>query len=221
MGGVATDPVAAFTLGLLLVGAFQVGLFYVQLRLIRETLGPAKEAAEAAKESANALVAAESARVLIFPVGHNYWQVAGKFAAMYPNSPEMGAFSENVKVWYSFKNYGKTPGILKHASVRLEHSKNPPESVTTSGFMPLVDLPVERVIDAGKALDRRPCDLAATLTMEDAIGIAAGDTSIWLIGYVAYDDVFERECTQDFLYKLLPAGGGFVRYYDKSTYRQA
>lgn len=48
------DPVADFTLGLVLVGAFQVGLFYVQLQLIGKSLRDAKIAAEAAKESADA-----------------------------------------------------------------------------------------------------------------------------------------------------------------------
>ena len=34
----ATDPIAVFTLCLVLVGAFQVGLFYVQLKIIRDSL---------------------------------------------------------------------------------------------------------------------------------------------------------------------------------------
>jgi hypothetical protein len=48
------DPVAVFTLCLVLVGAFQVGLFYVQLKLIRVSLTDAKIAADAAKDGAKA-----------------------------------------------------------------------------------------------------------------------------------------------------------------------
>jgi hypothetical protein len=48
------DLTADFTLGLVIVGLFQVGLFYVQLRIIRESLDDAKEAADAAKTAANA-----------------------------------------------------------------------------------------------------------------------------------------------------------------------
>lgn len=48
------DATADFTLGLIFVGAAQVVLFYVQLKLIREGLVGAKEAADAAKEAANA-----------------------------------------------------------------------------------------------------------------------------------------------------------------------
>jgi len=46
----ATDPIAIFTLCLVFVGVFQVGLFYVQLRLIRKSLDDAKMAAEAARD---------------------------------------------------------------------------------------------------------------------------------------------------------------------------
>jgi hypothetical protein len=50
----AADPVAAFTLGLLIVGIFQAGFFFVQLHLIRESLTDAKIAADAAKRAAKA-----------------------------------------------------------------------------------------------------------------------------------------------------------------------
>jgi hypothetical protein len=45
---------AIFTLGLVFVGCFQVGLFYVQLRLIGESLRDAKKAADAAESTATA-----------------------------------------------------------------------------------------------------------------------------------------------------------------------
>src|ERR1700733_13945656 len=40
------DATAVFTLGLVLVGIFQAGLFYFQLRLIRESLVDAKVSAD-------------------------------------------------------------------------------------------------------------------------------------------------------------------------------
>jgi hypothetical protein len=52
--GVATDPVAAFTLGIFLVGLAQAAFFYVQLKLIRESLTDAKLAAKAAERAAKA-----------------------------------------------------------------------------------------------------------------------------------------------------------------------
>jgi hypothetical protein len=53
--GMASDDwLALFTLGLVVVGGIQVRLFWVQLRLIRESLNDAKLAADAAKEAADA-----------------------------------------------------------------------------------------------------------------------------------------------------------------------
>jgi hypothetical protein len=66
------DPIADFTLGLVLVGIFQVGLFYVQLQLIGKSLVDAKESADAAKGAAGAAerqakAAEESLKVLERP----------------------------------------------------------------------------------------------------------------------------------------------------------
>jgi hypothetical protein len=86
---------------------------------------------------------------------------------------------------------------------------------------PMIQLPVERVITYGNSTGDIPCALDDYLTMADAIEIAEGKKSIWLVGYMIYDDVFDRECTQRFLYKLDRTEGTFIRYYDKSTYRKA
>src|SRR5580693_4199911 len=48
------SAIAIFTLGLVFVGAAQLVLFYVQLKLIREGLAGTKEAADAAQGAARA-----------------------------------------------------------------------------------------------------------------------------------------------------------------------
>jgi hypothetical protein len=48
------DATGIFTLGLVIVGGVQIAVFLRQLRLIRESLTPAKDAAFAARDSANA-----------------------------------------------------------------------------------------------------------------------------------------------------------------------
>jgi hypothetical protein len=49
---VVADPIAVFTLCLALTGAFQVGLFYVQLKIIRESLVDAKRIVSKRREGA-------------------------------------------------------------------------------------------------------------------------------------------------------------------------
>jgi hypothetical protein len=60
------DAAGFFTLWLVIVGGGQVALFLWQLRLIKRTLGPAEEAARAAKLNAEAVMAAEGAQ--LFPI---------------------------------------------------------------------------------------------------------------------------------------------------------
>jgi hypothetical protein len=55
---------ALFTLGLIVVGSVQVWLFFVQLRLIRESLTDAKIAAGAAKDAAGAAKTSADASLL-------------------------------------------------------------------------------------------------------------------------------------------------------------
>jgi hypothetical protein len=178
----------------------------------------AKRAADAAKESADASVAVEAARVLIYPDSHNYWSAAGQFAAQFPNSPEMGTTSTNVTVRYFFRNYGKTLATLKEIRVQLEISANPPErSIDTTA---LGKLPTELVIEAAESTVDLTCRYGPFLSVADAIAINSGETSFWLTGHVIYDDVFGREGTQRFLYKLRPEKG-FIRYFDQTTFRKA
>jgi hypothetical protein len=108
------DAAGFFTFLLVLVGGFQVVLFYVQLRLIRESLDDAKIAADAATVAANAAtrqakIAEESFAklerpyIFIFDVG--IFQIDGKSPVGDPR----------VYVTYSVANYGKTPAIIKYA----------------------------------------------------------------------------------------------------------
>jgi hypothetical protein len=61
------DAAGFFTFALVIVGALQAALFFVQLKFIRESLGPAKEAAKAAQAAAEALPTVERAYVFMVP----------------------------------------------------------------------------------------------------------------------------------------------------------
>jgi hypothetical protein len=181
------------------------------------TLDAAKRAAAAAKETADVSVTVEAARVLIYPKSHDYWKIAGQFAAQFPDSPAR-ITDGNVLALFSFRNHGKTFAILKEFRAQLERSANPPErSIDT---IVLGNLPTELVIEPAMSTGDFICH-GPLLSVADAIEINSDEMSIWLIGHVVYDDVFGREGTQRFLYKLRPENGGFVRYFDQTTFRKA
>jgi hypothetical protein len=177
----------------------------------------ARIAAESAKQSADAAIAVESARLLCFPQSHNYWEAVGQWASRWPNSPGMGPLGNTVEAHFVFKNYGKTPAILKEVRGALEHRKEPPEML--GGSAPYLGLPIEQVIGHGLLTDDFKVEIPHFFTMAEAIAMSNDDGAIWLRGQVVYDDVFGREGTQWFIYRLNRTGG-FTRFYEKSSYRK-
>jgi hypothetical protein len=201
---------AVLTGGLVLTAVYQG---YFLLRADRT----ARIAAESAKQSADAAIAIESARLLCFPQSHNYWEAVGQYANRWPNSPQMGPLQNTVEARLAFKNYGKTPAILKEVCAALEHRKEPPEML--GGSAPYLGLPVEQVIGHGVLTDEFKVEMPHFFTMAEAIAMSNDDGAIWLRGRVVYDDVFGREGTQWFIYRLNRTGG-FTRFYEKSSYRK-
>ena len=97
------------------------------------------------------------------------------------------------------------------------HEGEPP-TIDRSGTV--LELPLETVIGANLATPEMGLAVQETLTMRDAIDIAQGKKSVWLYGTITYGDVFDRICDQQFLFRLHPTSGSFIRYYDRSTYRR-
>lgn len=87
----AEDPVGFFTLCLVAVGLFQVGLFYVQLHLIRKGLTPAQQAADAAKAASVHIPTVERA---------------------YVSGGAMRLMAKPEEFRCAINNYGKTPAFI-------------------------------------------------------------------------------------------------------------
>jgi hypothetical protein len=116
--GVATDPVAAFTLGLVLVGLAQAGLFYVQLRLIRISLDDAKIAADAAADAANAAARqAHVAEETLAKIERPYLFIFNISALSIDDIESAEEEYTLLRATYSIANYGKIPAIIKNAMI--------------------------------------------------------------------------------------------------------
>jgi hypothetical protein len=223
----AKSDLWTWLLNVLTVGVLfmQALILAAQAYFLRGTLKATENAALGAKNSADALIGAESARLLILPVRHNYWEAAGKFAVMYSNSPQMGSLNTRITANFRLKNYGKTPATLLGLGAALACTAIPPPDIAPppnrrfdERQYPL-PLPIETVISADKETPMIEVSLPDFLDMREAIAIQKRETSIWFYGYVIYSDVFERECEERFAFTLDPSEGGFVRYYDRTFYR--
>lgn len=113
-----TDPVAAFTLGLVFVGLFQAGLFFVQLRFMRKGMDDATAAANAASNSASAAIEANKINRDNFLADHRPWlgpSGAPNFVA--PLSPVKGGYTTGVEI--NILNAGRSPAFKVHVVAEL------------------------------------------------------------------------------------------------------
>lgn len=130
--------------------------------------------------------------------------------------PANGTTQKYRRSSFGFKNYGKTPATVKEVCAILEHRSEPPDKL--GGWAPYLGLPAEQVIGHGLTTDEFKVEIPHFFTMEEAIAMNNDDGAIWLRGHIVYDDVFGREGTQWFIYRLNRTGG-FTRFYEKSKYR--
>jgi hypothetical protein len=207
-----TGVMAFATVGL---GIATVGLYATG----EKQIGVAIKAANAAAQSAEAQIAIEGGRLICQPTRTTYWEDVGQWAERYLNSPDMTLSRINVR--FVLKNYGKTPATVREVSAIVFKSTNPPPNITIA--KPQLDLPNETVIASG--LDTGEFIVKCRehfSTMVDAIAVMNGEQHLWLHGRAVYDDVFDREGTHVFLYRLrhCTGSGSFVRYWDETTYRQ-
>ena len=173
--------------------------------------GVANTAANAAKRSADALVAAEQSQLLAICEVSNITHILGEIGKSdHAGSGEI-AVGERASVQYVLKNYGKTPAVLKEISHDLQHWDHPPDELR---YLPIRIMPKERAVVAGGSSEPLQCILAAPLTAAAAATIRTGDSFLWLYGRVVYDDAFGREREHRFLYRYR-VGYGFQPYYYK------
>jgi hypothetical protein len=158
----------------------------------REAIRAADAAAKGAKAAElNAEAVIDAARARIFVTIDRDTTDAIRAVAKYINSPEMddGTVTTYIGLFYSFKNYGKTPAILKEISHQMILA---PELAKVREYAPIVPLPVEHILSPG---DKTPdetltCVLPNKITAGDAKDIHALRNTVWFYGYISYDDTF-------------------------------
>lgn len=209
-----TGWLAVFTAALFVAAGVQVGFFWWQLRLIRDAAKLTKEAADAAAKgaraaelNAEAVIDAERARIFVSVDRDTTDSI--RAAARYVNSPEMdtGTISTNVGLFYSFKNYGKTPAILKEISHQIVLA---PELAKLREYVPIAPLPLEHILGPSERTpdETLTCNLGRKITVGEAKQIQTLNNTVWFYGYISYDDTFGfgRELRYIFHYDGSTAG---------------
>jgi hypothetical protein len=197
--------VAAFTLALSVVSAFQ--LFF--LNRADKTV---RIAADAASLNAQAAVRAEQAHV--FPIIGEESVV--KLVQLWARSVrDPGSGNDQIQglgVSYRLKNYGKTPAIIKVAGHELVHAPRPPENETKiSDF-----LQVDKILGPEECTEPMVCSLHP-FSVADAVLVWRAETTVWFHGFVTYDDLFGLERHLEFIWWYNGRLGRLGWYYFKGS----
>jgi hypothetical protein len=202
------DPVAVFTLGLVFIGLLQAGIFYGQMRLIRKSLSPAKEAADAAMLNAQAVINAE--RAYLFPEigGHNIVGIIDSVTHHVEDGQQFG-----IHLSFNFKNYGRTPAIIQAIGFGSIIAPELPNQRTSSV---VVHLPCH-ILAADKPSPQIQVTPLPEMTATVARSIRDIETTFWFHGYVVYDDTFGWRRTLKFVWHVSAVSEGFTLYSYEET----
>jgi hypothetical protein len=193
-----TDRLSLFTIFLFGVAALQAALFTWQLLLIQSSARDTKKAAEAAADAADAaklnaqaIVDAERARIYVEANGQMLIQQIERSINYSPadthEQQQVPMDQGRVEVTYIVKNYGRTPAIIKEISHQLIVTKTLPDLPRETS--PVDPFPIShflaRETEAGIV-----CNFESVFTVKDARDVFGGFKTVWLYGYIAYDDTF-------------------------------
>lgn len=187
---------------------------------IQDQLRIARDAATAAKKSADAAVATERARFYVV-IEANFLECINLAAAWdggYPEEKEILPMNVQPMAGIRFTNYGKTPGIVIDVSTGIVYSEEIPDPVYVEKVV------MENIIAPGKQTEKFGTLIAGLINMRQAKKVRSGEGTIWVFGKIGYEDVFgERQihrffhrvvCVSEFRYVLQAYDH---KHYNRST----
>jgi hypothetical protein len=175
----------------------------------------AEIAANAAKATAEALIATERSRLFIVINRHNLQQ---SIEFLCGSQEDVLSKEQELCISYSFKNYGKTPAIIRESSHFLIKALKPPDEPT---YFPVDIIESEIAISYDKSTRDRSCvlDPSSRINQQEAIAVFQSRTTLWFYGQVIYDDVLGGQGHEHrFLWKYNGASHGFRPCYDYPEY---
>jgi hypothetical protein len=168
-------------LGVLTIAALfgQLIVFIFQAYFLKGTLEATKNAALRAKDSADALMSAESASLFVIAQQDTVSEIAK--AGFYDKSESMWTQEINLPgIAYAFRNLGRTAAIIRDIGERVTASPDPPDCISPDKF-----------------------------TVGDAVKFQKEKLDIWFNGWVRYEDAFRRAHRLTYLFRYHRGYGRF------------
>lgn len=178
------EPITIVTALLVIVGLGQLGLFWRQLAIIRESLIDAKKAADAAKEAADAakVSADHIPRVeraylfLALTIKHDLREHA------------LTTTGTRSTIRFNFHNHGRTPAILKELHGMAKYWPGQQWPAMTDAGRQTVQTGV--VVSGNSTISEDDYAIQFPLTKQERELAAAGKGRILFWGKIIYSDVF-------------------------------
>lgn len=206
------DPVSFYTFLLAIFTAALVSVSAVQIRFLiradrtarisaiaaRRAANATKMSATAAKVAADSVVAIERARLYAI-INDNFVNCVNAANAWDDiGQEEIPLGMDNWPMaGITFKNYGKTPGIIEEVATGVEYSEIIPDPVHN------VKVVNKNIIGPGDESEQFGTLITGQITMAQAIKVRDGAANIWVYGYASYIDVFGNRQIHRFFQRLV------------------
>jgi hypothetical protein len=200
-----TAAVALFTFLLFSATVVQIVIFLRQLRLIRQSLGPAEDAAKAARGAAD--VARESLTKLEQPfVGIEIVSVG--LSVKDPKSDPHVKLDDDLK--FRFANYGRTPATITELFDEF-HVCEPNEvraPINPEGGG--IEFPFGVIVGANRRSPPTRRSQSEGIDQNIWTTFSVGDGELFLIGFVRFRDIFDQRHITGFCLRFDKRGGQFL-----------
>jgi len=204
----------------LVAAGFIAWFGYILLRTNEKSLAVTGQAAAAAETAAASAFAAERARFFVAVEDHNLtWLtdlVENGNAALNDDDLIPGG---NVRIKYRFRNYGKTPGIVRVLAVDAAIAGVPVEPVFK---IAINDFP-ENMIGPQGWTKQKTYALPAQPNAAQIRALRNNTARLWFFGTLDYDDVFGKRQTHRFYFRSArtPDGECLLQPFDFDDHNQS
>jgi hypothetical protein len=211
----ASDPVAFFTFTLTVVTLALGAISIRQFHYLKRSDATARIAAEAARNSANALISAERAHLFVAVDANSIGEIVSTYGRWDKSESMFSQDVETPSVAYSFRNFGKTHAIIKELSNQIIAAAEFPK---VAEFTIREVMPDELVIAPGGQSAIMTCLMQDTFNVGGAVNFQKRKVAFWFYGYVVFDDTFGSEHRFEFRFCYRRGyGGPRLEYYREFT----
>jgi hypothetical protein len=193
----------------------QLVVFIAQAYFLRGTLRATAYAANAAKAAAEHIPHVERSYLFIVVNEETIRKPLLDAYTLANSTNQDSIIITPLDVEFSFENQGRTPAVIREISASLYHGGELPP-VPTAYIAALELLPTNRYVAPNGATEPKEVTVQTPISYQAATSIARGDSFIWFIGRVLYDDIFGSTHEHAFVWRF--SKGYFLPFYGNEKY---